>query len=256
MTQKDQSDIYSISPDQPFNFRCGPSVNCFNACCADLNQYLSPYDVLQLKRGLNMRASDFLETWTNRHDGPRSGLPVVSLKPQTDAGLKCPFVTPRGCGVYEYRPASCRMYPVMRMAGRDTVSGCIRESYYIICESHCHGFETGHRITLDQWMHEQGLHPYNIANDAFLDIISAKRKYRPGGLEQRLTDEIYIALYDSDTFMENRRGYTAPQRSCAPEDDGHTTADQAYLAAANEYVISRLRGDRGRSADLSKNKAF
>ncbi len=236
MTNVDESEIYLISAGQCFNFRCDPAVSCFNACCGDLNQYLSPYDVMRLKKALNVNSSVFLETWTNRHDGPRSGLPVVSLRPQAGPDLKCPFVTPEGCGVYVHRPASCRMYPVMRMAARDRVTGHIRESYHLICEPHCRGFATDRKLTLDRWIDEQGLHPYNAANDAFLDVISAKRQKHPDVLEKHNADSIYTVLYDSDTFMADS-GKHLFKDNAGFSSDQTDVSDQAYLSVAYKYVI-------------------
>ena len=50
--------IRPLDTSQPFCFACSPKVPCFNACCRDLNQVLTPYDVLCLKRFLEMRGAD------------------------------------------------------------------------------------------------------------------------------------------------------------------------------------------------------
>lgn len=98
------SALISISPDTPFRFACNPGVACFNACCRDLNQLLAPYDVLHLKRCLGLPSQLFLQPYTQRHTGPGSGLPVVTLKPTDPERLTCPFVAPEGCRVYVDRP--------------------------------------------------------------------------------------------------------------------------------------------------------
>ena len=41
--------IIPLTADTAFSFDCSPAVPCFNACCRDLNQALSPYDILRLK---------------------------------------------------------------------------------------------------------------------------------------------------------------------------------------------------------------
>ncbi len=53
--------LISIDPDTPFRFACNPGVACFNECCRDLNQFLTPYDVLRLKRGLGLSSRQFLD---------------------------------------------------------------------------------------------------------------------------------------------------------------------------------------------------
>ena len=70
--------LRAISPNEQFRFACSPAVACFNECCRDLNQFLYPYDILRLKKGLGMSSGEFLERYTTRHIGPESGLPIVT----------------------------------------------------------------------------------------------------------------------------------------------------------------------------------
>lgn len=223
----DENEIVPVSKEAHFHFRCGPEVSCFNACCRNLNQYLSPYDILRLKKNLAVSSSVFLASYTHRHDGPRSGLPVVTLRPESTSELKCPFVSSTGCLVYEDRPASCRMYPVMRMAGRDRTTGKIREEYMLMHEPHCRGFAADRKITVSRWMEEQGLHPYNASNDAFLQILGVKQNAYPGMLPKDLSDRLYTVLYDSDRFLQTKEGQAF--------EDG-----EAYLPAVYQYVIGYL----------------
>ena len=109
-----QNVISKLEKNQTFRFSCSPQVPCFNACCRDLNQVLTPYDVLCLKQSLKMTSTDFLQTYTRTSTGPGTGLPVVSLRFDETRDLACPFVTPEGCRVYPARPASCRTYPLAR----------------------------------------------------------------------------------------------------------------------------------------------
>lgn len=228
MTTMDESEIYPLSAHAHFHFQCGPEVSCFNACCGNLTQYLSPYDILRLKKNLGVSSSVFLASYTQRHDGPRSGLPVVTLRPRSESEATCPFVTPRGCRVYEDRPASCRMYPIMRMAARDRETGNIREEFMLIREPHCRGFSTDRKVSVSAWMEEQGLLPYNAANDDFLRILAVKRDKYPGMLPTDMSDRIYTALYDSDRFAG------AMKNTASAEED------EAFLHAAYDYVIGCL----------------
>lgn len=119
------------------------------------------------------------------------------------------------------------MYPIMRMAARDRSTGTIREEYMLVREPHCHGF-SGRHITVNAWMAEQGLTPYNSANDDFLRVLGVKRCDYPGILPQLLSDRIFTALYDSDRFAETIAG-------CEYDND------EAYLSDAYEYVIGCLQ---------------
>ena len=40
-----ENDMIPLARDDQFQFACGPEVPCFNACCRDLNQFLTPYDL-------------------------------------------------------------------------------------------------------------------------------------------------------------------------------------------------------------------
>jgi hypothetical protein len=44
-----------------FTFRCHSDLTCFNQCCRNLNLFLYPYDVLRLRKRLNMDSDRFLE---------------------------------------------------------------------------------------------------------------------------------------------------------------------------------------------------
>jgi Fe-S-cluster containining protein len=196
------NNITPISLDEHFQFQCASDVPCFNACCRDLNQFLTPYDILRLKTHLGLRSGEFIEKYTAQHIGPETGLPVLTLSPVGDADLQCPFVTSSGCSVYADRPSSCRVYPVARAISRNRNTGKVSEHFALIREPHCLGFQQSKIQTVRQWLKAQALDEYNQFNDLFLDIISLKNKYRPGPLDLRSKLVFHIALYDMDTFRE------------------------------------------------------
>jgi Fe-S-cluster containining protein len=183
-----------------FRFSCSKRVPCFNECCKELNQYLTPYDILRLKNRLDLSSALFLQRYTVQHTGPESGLPIITLKPNYDNELKCPFVTPEGCGVYEDRPSSCRTYPLVRIASRSRETGGINEQYLLLQEPHCLGFEQEQTQTVREWIKSQELAIYNQMNDMMLEIISLKNRLMPGGLDNTSNLAFYMACYDLDTF--------------------------------------------------------
>jgi hypothetical protein len=69
-----------LSLDDRFCFECSKDRSCFNECCKDINQFLTPYDILRLKGHLKITSSVFLEQYTNQHTGPETGLPIITLK--------------------------------------------------------------------------------------------------------------------------------------------------------------------------------
>jgi len=193
-------EMIPMDPQDLMKFDCSSQNECFNDCCRDLNQALTPYDVLRLKQNLGMTSQDFLKKYTALHYGPESGLPVVEFKPNPATGHACPFVTPEGCSVYADRPASCRMYPLARAIARSRETGEIGEFFALIEEPHCKGFgrETGQ--TVRQWLAGQDVGRHNKQNDKLMELISLKNRILPGKLEGAQADQFYLALYDLDEF--------------------------------------------------------
>jgi hypothetical protein len=195
-----EPDIIPISLQDTFCFACNPEVSCLNECCRDLNQFLTPYDILRLKNHLGLTSGRFLEQYTSQHIGPDSGLPIITLKPVDQEELICPFVTPKGCRVYENRPSSCRTYPLMRGVSRSRESGMMAEQFMVLKEQHCCGFDKGNARTVRQWIDEQGIGVYNEINDKLLQIISLKNIRKPGALGIKSRHMFFTALYDLDNF--------------------------------------------------------
>jgi hypothetical protein len=190
---------------EPFAFACTPGIACFNDCCRDLNQFLTPYDALRLARGMGLAPGDFLARFTRRHAGPGSGLPVVTLVPGDPPGFACPFVTAAGCRVYPDRPSSCRTYPLMRVARRCRATGAISAEFLLLREPHCRGFGGGRAQTARDWEAAQGLADYNAENDRLLEVISLKNRLRPGPLPPDLFEKVYTAFYALDGFRGQLR---------------------------------------------------
>ena len=195
-----EPDVTPITLPESFCFACHPEVPCFNECCRDLNQFLTPYDIMRLKNHLGLTSGQFLAQYTSQHVGPESGLPIITLKPGDRKNLICPFVTPKGCRVYENRPTSCRIYPLMRGVARSRETGRLSEQFMVLKEPHCCGFNTGRARTVQQWIDEQGLAVYNEINDKLIQIISLKNRRMPGVLDIKSRHLFFTALYDLDNF--------------------------------------------------------
>jgi hypothetical protein len=193
-------DMVPVGLDTLMDFRCSPENECFNDCCRDLNQALTPYDVFRLRKNRGMRSQDFLKKYTSLHHGLRSGLPVVEFKPNPETGHACPFVTPEGCSVYKDRPASCRMYPLARAITRSRTTGEVSEFFARIEEPHCKGFGAKSDLTVQEWFKGQDVQTHNEENDKLMGLISLKNRILPGKLEGNQADKFYLALYDLDEF--------------------------------------------------------
>ncbi|MGW8301310.1 MAG: YkgJ family cysteine cluster protein, partial [Desulfobacterales bacterium] len=204
------NNLIPIEADETFRFGCSPAVACFNECCRDLNQFLYPYDILRLKKGLGISSGEFLERYTTRHIGPESGLPIVALQTADTKALTCPFVTEKGCRVYPDRPASCRTYPLVRAISRNRESGQITERFMLLNEPHCLGFNEPKEQTARQWIKEQGVETDNEINDRLLEIISLKNQLQPGPMDRKSRQRLYTALYDLDNFRNQVFNHNLP----------------------------------------------
>lgn len=193
-------EMLPVNLNDPMQFNCSPDNPCFNQCCRDLNQALTPYDILRMKNAVNMPSWQFLQEYTVRHTGPGSGLPVLTFKTNPAAGYACPFVTESGCSIYNDRPASCRMYPLARAIVKDRATGKNVEYFALIEEEHCKGFGVQGNETVAQWLKGQDVVDHNAENDKILELISLKNQIRPGKLEKAEEDIFYMALYDLDNF--------------------------------------------------------
>jgi Fe-S-cluster containining protein len=198
-----ENNVIPLSQKDIFTFSCSREVPCFNECCRDLNQFLTPYDILRLKNRLGLSSSLFLERYASQQTGPETGLPIITLKTDDSRSLKCPFVTASGCSVYEDRPSSCRTYPLMRLASRSRETGEISQRFFLLKEPHCLGFDQGRTWTINEWVENQEVSLYNEMNDMLLDIISFKNRRLPGSLDMKSRFVFHMALYDIDRFRSH-----------------------------------------------------
>jgi Fe-S-cluster containining protein len=231
--------------DDTFRFSCHPDIECFNRCCGDLNQCLTPYDILRLKKRLKLSSGEFLKGYTTHHIGPGSGLPVVTLKMQEHENLSCPFVSKAGCTVYPDRPGSCRIYPLARIVQRRPNQHTCDEFHIVIKESHCLGFKELKEWTVREWKQDQAVNIYDEMNDLLMDIISLKNRSGRRKLTHRENESFYLACYDLDRFrdlvFEKRLWEDHPVNEeviKSLEED-----DVALMRFGIEWIKGRLFGD-------------
>lgn len=200
--QSQMKNFRKLTLDDTFQFSCRPGIGCFNCCCSDLNQYLTPYDILRLKKRLELSSGEFLGRYTSHHIGPESGLPIVTLKMSEHENLNCPFVGQAGCTVYPDRPGSCRIYPLARIVQRRPNQNACEEFHVVIKEPHCLGFKEPKEWTVREWKQDQEVALYDKMNDLLMDIISLKNRSNRRRLDHRENELFYLACYDLDRFRE------------------------------------------------------
>ena len=182
-----------MDPDQIFQFNCNPGVSCFTQCCQDVTIVLTPYDVVRLKKGLEISSDEFLDKYTVIIPKENRLIPLVVLK-MNEEDKKCPFVNNEGCRVYEDRPWSCRMFP-LDMSDDGT--------FHLITDSErCLGLLENHQWRIGDWLLEQGIVPYDEMNTLFTEITSPLQAKEPGIENPQITQMTFMALYNLDKFRE------------------------------------------------------
>jgi Fe-S-cluster containining protein len=195
-----------VSPDQlsvrqgtfsardKFKFLCHNGLQCFGKCCRDINIFLTPYDVLGIKKHLNITSWEFLEKYTVQLTAGHSGFPVVIIKMREDADLVCPFLTSAGCSIYSHRPWSCRMAP-LDIRGEDAFRLAFDPSF-------CHGLMEDREWDAGEWMRDQGLEDYDPVGEQFsripLELKLSGRKDR----DRQVMDVFYNTCYNLDLFRK------------------------------------------------------
>ena len=194
-----QGDCFEALGEEPFVFACHPGVPCFNECCRKLILVLTPYDLLRLKKRLGVNSGDFIDQYCEVEPG-QNGWPQARLKMLDNERQTCPFVTPKGCSVYEDRPGACRTYPLGRAALGGSGGGPSQESYFLVREDHCRGFEEGRQWSPKTWNRDQGLEIYNEINDLFLPLITRQAPDADPRVISQKMRMFFMSCFNLDAF--------------------------------------------------------
>lgn len=180
--------------DDKFNFSCHEGLECFRKCCRDISIFLTPFDVMRLKNRLGLTSGEFLDKYTIPFTAGYTGFPLVLIRMVEKENLKCPFVTGKGCSVYQVRPWSCRMAPV-EIRGEGKYGFCFEKS-------HCHGLNESKEQTVRQWMKEQEMEVYERVEDIFKEIPLKLKPTGQSDLDQQMMRAFHMACYDLDRFRK------------------------------------------------------
>jgi len=188
--------------DSEFTFRCHPGVPCFNECCGDVNIFLTPYDVIRLKNHLGISSTEFLKKHTIAPMDRNLKYPVILLQMNSDEKKTCPFVGPKGCGVYENRPWACRMYPLGLASPGDDSDELDNEFYFLLKENHCKGFNEPTKFTVRSWLDDQGIAEYNKMGELFKQLTTHKYFRDNNQLPPDKVEMFFLVCYDIDRFRK------------------------------------------------------
>ncbi len=197
----DLADKRQLSDDEPFCFGCRPDLPCFTRCCANVNILLTPVDVLRLARRLEMSTTEFLDRHALIPITKDLRLPVVMLKMSDDESKRCSFVTEKGCGVYEDRPWSCRMYPVAMAVPPARAGVEPKPIHFLLEDDFCEGHGEPRKWAVNEWREDQDVARSEELEAGFREIVS--HPWFIGGerrLDPKRLDMFFTACYDLDKF--------------------------------------------------------
>jgi Fe-S-cluster containining protein len=183
-----------------FYFDCRRELPCFNSCCSNKHLPLTPYDILRIKKALNIDSDLFLAEYTNYRLDQESGFPVISINMENGDEKNCPFVTPEGCSIYKDRPMACRLFPLGRVSGFAPGNTVPKEIYYLLKVRGCAGVDELKSQSVEEWVEGQGLGRYIEMNDLMLDILFHPRKKRDRPLDGKQLQKVIVACYNLDVF--------------------------------------------------------
>lgn len=192
-----------LGPNSRFKFSCHKEVPCFTQCCRGINIILTPYDIIRLKKRLDLTSEAFLAIYTQPQLLEKTDLPVVTLKLLDDDLESCPFVKNEGCLVYEDRPTSCRYYP-LGVATLQHKEGAEDEGFFFfVNEPHCRGFEEEKEWTVNEWRKDQGVDIHDEINAAWMDLVVRKRSFPPNiKLTEKAKEMFFMVSYNIDKFRQ------------------------------------------------------
>lgn len=189
--------------DHVIKFRCYKGIECFNACCRDIDITLTPYDILRLKQRLGISSTEFLRNYTYPFEFGKNSVAGVKMLP-VEGGTQCQFMTEEGCSVYEDRPTACRYYPVGLLSLRRADENFDRASYALVREDHCKGHLEAREITIRDYRKEQGLEDYDDMGRGWRQLVLKMKSAGPaiGKPSQASLQFFFMASYDLDRFRE------------------------------------------------------
>jgi len=195
-------DYPKMTEDSSFAFACHPGVPCFNGCCADVNIFLTPYDIVRLRNNLGITSEEFLSKHTVSPFDKNLKYPVILLAMNDDEKKSCPFVGEGGCQVYEDRPWACRMYPLGMGSQKDSVGQTDNDFYFLLKESVCKGHNEGHTQTVAQWLDDQGITEYDKMGYYFKELTLHEYFQKGENLPMKKVEMFFLASYNLDKFRD------------------------------------------------------
>jgi Fe-S-cluster containining protein len=192
--------------DSKIKFRCHPGVSCFTDCCGGIKIVLTPYDILQMRKRLDMSAAEFLHTYTEPTYLEKTDFPGVVMKLTEEE--RCPFIKSKkeGCMIYSDRPSACRYYPVgMANFHEGAQENQAAEAFYfVVKEPHCKGFEEDKTWTIKEWREDQGVDLRDKMNKGWMEIVMRRKSF---GYQATLSEQAKRMFFMASTDLDQFRSF-------------------------------------------------
>jgi len=189
---EERAERLPITWDDKFKFSCHKDLSCYNTCCRDVNIFLTPYDVLRMRRATGLSSGELLKAYAVALLG-EDGIPLMVLRMMENENKTCHFVTRDGCSIYRDRPWSCRMYPVFPVSSKE-------EEFWIEGKTSCLGVREEKQWTPREWKKDQDIEIYDKMNEPYKEITHHDYFQEGNKLDSGKTKLLYTACYDLDQF--------------------------------------------------------
>ena len=259
-TNRNPSNIMpeKLTLDSSLQFECHPGVSCFTACCHHIQIVLTPYDILILRKRLNISAHEFITQYTEPTYLEKTDMPGVQIK-LTEEKDACPFVTPEGCTVYEDRPTSCRYYPVGMADFHEGGQEGVKEDkfFFLVKEPHCKGFEEPKKWTIGEWRDDQGVALRDEMNKEWLRLVMRRKSF---GHQANLSESAQRMFFMASTDLDHFRRFIFESSFLDTYDVDQETIekikedDVALMLFSFQYLANTLFGAEGMKLKKEKIK--
>lgn len=139
-----------IGTDEPFRFHC---TQCGECCIHRDDILLSPKDLFQIARKLQLTPAEALQRYCESYIGADSRIPIVRLKPE-GRHQRCPFLKNNRCRIHDVKPSVCALFPIGRCLKISQDSEThedfqVSQIEYIFTDPGCGNAKTQH--TVREW---------------------------------------------------------------------------------------------------------
>ncbi len=221
-----------LARGEEFCFDCNNDCKCFGDCCRKSHVFLTPFDIIMMKKQLGISSSEFLEKYTAMPSSSEFPFPALMLRNENE---QCLMIDGDDCSVYESRPLACRLYPLAIPPNESR--------FHLMTDDFCEGHLSRIAHSPEEWVERNKAAKYIEFHNRFIQIISDSR-FEDGTIEPVKLEMFYMASYDIDRFRDFVFDSIFLQRVQADEDEilEYRTNDEKLLEYAMKWIEKELLG--------------